>query len=125
MLMKKLITLILLLISFNVLAVPPVKDREIACDAPVTYEDGSVLPINEIGGYWIYWQVGGEYSDANRSAFVCDSAYKQIASTPLPDGEYPVAVTAFDLNGIESAYSTSMPGTVIKKQLAAPCLRKR
>lgn len=64
--MKKLLRILLLLPSLA-LALPTAKTvTVIEWDAPSTYDDGSLLSLAEIGGYFVYWRTeSGSYTDAN------------------------------------------------------------
>ena len=113
----------LLLFSGTTMAVPPTINTSITCVAPTAYTDGTPINQASIGGFYIYWQVNGVYDNANRSPVICDGTSQSISNIPLPAGSYPVAITAYDANGVESDYSNPANISFIIKQLNAPVLQ--
>lgn len=116
--MEKLILLLALLPSFA-FAVPSALESGLSWTAPDTYETGEILPPAEIGGYWLYLRgTNGTFSDTLRFS-VTDTSLNYVGIN-APDGKYIAAITAFDINGIESTYSPEVSIQIVKKRLSAP-----
>ena len=77
---------------------------ELTWQAPTTYTDGSAVQAGDIAGYYVYWRTPtGTYNDADKIAVSSTS----LPSTSLPalNGRYVFAVTAHDINNVESGFS--------------------
>ncbi len=77
-------------------------------EAPGTRVDGTAMAIEDIAGYKLhYGSSSGSYTGSidvgNSNSYTMED---------LPAGTYYFAVTAYDLNGNESAYSPEVSGTI-------------
>jgi len=76
-------------------------------DVPTTYDDGSPLNFSDLAGYKIYYgPASGNYT-SNITAENMNVTSEQV--TNLTKGQaYYLAVTAYDIYGIESGYSNEV-----------------
>ncbi len=92
----------------------PAASVELEWSPPSTYTDGSAFSSADIGGYKVYYgTIPGSYIDYRD---VGNTTSIQISSLKLPTREnYYVAVTVYDTNGYESAFSdeVSIPANLI------------
>lgn len=86
------------------------KSLSVSWTAPSTYEDGSSLAISAIGGYRIYR--GTSSSNLQLVADINNNSSANYTLTGLVSGTYYIAVTTYDVNGVESAYSTVVSKTI-------------
>ena len=105
--MKYLLSILLLLFSFNVLAA----DASLTWIAPVEREDNTSFSENEIAEFRVYYGTAtGDYQNTVdvRRTDASKTTPLNIALT-LPTGfTYYFAVTTVDLEGRESIYSTEV-----------------
>jgi len=78
--------------------------------APVTRTDGSSIAPAELDGYRIYY--GNSPSNLSMQLDIND-ATQTSASIDLPPGSYDIAVTVYDVNGLESSFSNVVHKDVI------------
>ena len=75
--------------------------------APATRADGTPLSLTDIDGFRIYYgESAGDYTD---SVEVADGTAQTVTVNDIPVGTYHVAITAFDVNGSESGFSSEIP----------------
>ena len=75
--------------------------------APATRADGTPLSLADIDGFRIYYgESAGDYTD---SVEVADGTAQTVTVNDIPVGTYHVAITAFDVNGSESGFSSEIP----------------
>lgn len=73
---------------------------------PVARADGTPLSLSDINGYHIYYGVSaGNYP--NR-VDVADGTAQAVTLSSMPTGTYYVVMTTYDVNGLESGYSTEV-----------------
>ena len=78
--------------------------------APTTRSDGNPLSLADIDGFRIYYgETEGYYP--NRADVVDGSAQSAVVEN-VPVGSYYVVMTAYDVNGLESHYSSAISKTV-------------
>ena len=78
--------------------------------APVSRTDGTPLSLGDIDGYRIYYgPTAGNYPN---SVDVADGAAQSVIVTDLPVGTYYVVMTSYDVNGLESTYSSMVTKTI-------------
>lgn len=78
--------------------------------APTTRSDGNPLSLADIDGFRIYYgETEGYYP--NRADVVDGSAQSAVVSN-IPVGSYYVVMTTYDVNGLESGYSSAISKTV-------------
>ena len=105
--MKYLLSILLLLFSFNVLAA----DASLTWIAPVEREDTTAFSENEIAEFRVYYGTAtGDYQTVVNVGRADTSAATPINLTlTLPTGfTYYFVVTTVDLEGRESLYSTEV-----------------
>lgn len=75
---------------------------------PVTVNtDGT--PCTDLGGYFVYWKSGpGVFRDDNRTTIVGAVTTFNLRTLGLPPAIYIIAVSAYDLEGNESALSNEV-----------------
>lgn len=119
--MKWLISIAIVLISAGLLIALPYQPKTtLSWDAPTTNTDGT--PLIDLLGYKVYWGiVSGTYT-GNKD--VGNVTLVNIAQTMAmtPRGNYCFAVTAYDVELNESAYSNEICNN-FKKQSNSPVLR--
>ena len=119
--MKWLISIIIVLLTAGVLIALPYQPKTtLSWDAPTTNTDGT--PLTDLAGYRVYWgTINGTYT-ANKD--VGNILTVNIAQTMglTPRGNYCFAVTAYDVELNESAYSNEICNN-FKKQPNPPMLR--
>jgi hypothetical protein len=71
--------------------------------APSTRDDGSYLPLTELEGYRIYY--GSSADTLTMLVDLNDTDITEYSVDSLPSGNYYFAVTVYDLDGSESAFS--------------------
>ena len=77
--------------------------------APVARADGTPLQLSDIGGFHIYYGKNkGEYT---KYVNVPDGTTQRLTLRDLPVGTYYLALTTYDVNGLESDYSPSVRKT--------------
>jgi len=74
--------------------------------APATRSDGSPLSLADIDGYRIYY--GDSQGYYPNSVDVNDGSLQSVIVDNVPVGSYYVVMTTYDVNGLESAYSSSI-----------------
>lgn len=79
----------------------------LAWDVPTTYDDGSPLNVSDLAGYKIYYgPASGNYTSTITAGNMSVTS-EQV--TNLTKGQtYYLAVTAYDIYGIESGYSNEV-----------------
>ena len=77
--------------------------------SPVLREDGTVLINNEISGYRIYY---GTASGDYENQVDVDSSSNSAQVSAIPSGTYYAVVTAVDVDGRESLYSSEVVITI-------------
>ena len=96
---------------------------DVSWTAPTTREDGTALKPTEISAYRVYYKFGGAPSTSDRFVKV-DSGATQSISVPITPGPDPqtlyVAVTAVDINGLESAMSNVASKTFVAASTSPP-----
>jgi hypothetical protein len=70
---------------------------------PTQREDGTHLPVNELGGYRIYW--GTSPNQLNQSVTLNGPGITTYVIEPLTPNTWYFAITALDASGIESTRS--------------------
>ena len=88
----------------NVPNPPATKNVNLTWVAPSTYNDGSNLPLSAIDGYRIY--TGTSISNLSLKADIQDSTAVSYALSNLPLNITYVAISTYDVNGLESGLST-------------------
>jgi hypothetical protein len=78
--------------------------------APVTRTDGTPLSLADINGYRI--QYGTSAGDYTSQVNLADGTAQQVTLTDLPLGTYYLVMTTYDVNGLESGYSSEVTRTV-------------
>ncbi len=118
--MKSFLMLILMSVSFNLLALPsdnPPNDiSTFVWTLPITYTDGSALPVSEIAGSKLYWRLPSNTYTNIDSIDTKDNITTAITPALFPalaDGNYIGGVTVYDINGIESVFSTEVSFIVV------------
>ena len=71
--------------------------------APTTYYDQTPFPSSDIGGYNIY--VGMSQKDMSLKSNINDPTVRTFNLGKLGKGTFHIAVTCYDINGIESPFS--------------------
>jgi len=90
--------------SGNVDTTNPDISRTVVWDAPSTGADGTALSSDGIGGYKIYYGTSSEnYTDT-----IDVGKGTTYTFSSLSNGTYYVAVTVYDINGVESDYSNEV-----------------
>jgi hypothetical protein len=82
---------------------PVVGSVSLAWTPPATRTDGSALDMSEIGGYKIY--MGTTADDMQQVMDLADSTITDYVMENLDSGDYYFAVTIYDTEGNESAFS--------------------
>jgi hypothetical protein len=72
--------------------------------APVTRDDGTPLPLSDIDGYHIYF--GTSAGNYPNRIDVADGTAQAATITDMPVGSYYLVMTTYDVNGLESVYSS-------------------
>ena len=75
--------------------------------APATRADGTPLSLADIDGFRIYY--GESAGNYNNSVEVADGTAQTVTINNIPVGTYQVVITAFDVNGSESGFSSEIP----------------
>ncbi len=70
---------------------------------PTQREDGTHLPVNELGGYRIYW--GTSPNQLNQSVTLNGPSLTTYVVEPLTPNTWYFAITALDTSGLESTRS--------------------
>jgi hypothetical protein len=70
----------------------------------VTRSDGTPLSLSDIDGYYIYY--GTSAGDYLYRINVADGTAQAATMTDMPVGPYYLVMTTYDVNGLESAYSS-------------------
>jgi hypothetical protein len=71
--------------------------------APTMRADGTPISLADIEGYKVYYGTStGNYTDI---VDITDGSQTSVTITGILDGAYHVAMTTYDTNGLESAYS--------------------
>ena len=79
--------------------------------APVTRSDGTPLSLADIDGFRIYYgKSRGNYPD---SVNVSDGSAQSAVVKNIPVGSYYVVMTTYDVNGLESGYSSAISKKVL------------
>ena len=79
--------------------------------APTTRSDGTPLSLSDIDGFRIYYGTSrGNYSN---SINVKDGSAQSAVVKDIPVGSYYIVMTTYDVNGLESAYSSAISKTAI------------
>jgi hypothetical protein len=78
--------------------------------APVTRSDGTPLSLSDIDGYRIYY--GASAGNYPNRIDVADSTAQSVTVTDMPAGTQYVVMTTYDVNGLESAYSSMVTKNV-------------
>ncbi len=71
--------------------------------SPVSREDSTALTMSEISGYRIYY--GTDPTNLAVLAVITDNSVTQYTTAPLDANTYYFAVTTYDIDGTESAFS--------------------
>lgn len=77
--------------------------------APVTRSDGSPISLSEIEGYRVYY--GTSAGNYTYNVNIADGSQTSATITGVAVGTYHVAMTTYDTNGLESAYSPEVVKT--------------
>jgi hypothetical protein len=78
--------------------------------APTTRSDGTPLSLADIDGFRIYYgKTRGNYPD---SVNVGDGSAQSAVVNNIPVGSYYVVMTTYDVNGLESGYSSAISKNV-------------
>ena len=102
--MKKLFILFLLLLPLTVVFAAIPKDAILNWSAPTTNTDGT--PVTDLAGYRVYCgTVTGIYPTVMDVGNI--TSYK-VSDILTADKTYYCAITAYDFNGNESAYSNEV-----------------
>lgn len=119
---KWLISIIIIIASaIMVIALPYKPNYTLTWDAPTAFTDGTLLPVNHITGYKVYWSdISGKYLDIDSK----DVGNILTAQTPAvmgrdPQGTFYYVITAHDATGIESPFSNEV-SRIYKKQSNSP-----
>lgn len=75
---------------------------------PDSREDGSDLEVYEIDGYRIYYSTTDTSIDEGESIEVNDPQITDYSITGLPSGDYRLAISAIDTQGLESRRSSEI-----------------
>lgn len=78
-------------------------NSSLSWQAPTTYLDQSPIPLSEIGGYKIY--VGTDEGSMSLNTNINDPTVTSFDLNKLGKGVFHIAVTCYDVYGIESNYS--------------------
>jgi len=88
--------------------VTPGDSFPLAWTPPTTRADGTMLPLDQIDGYKVYWgTVSGTYPN---TVDIADGTATSTTITGLAPGTYYIVMTTYDVQGMESSYS----GEVVK-----------
>ena len=79
--------------------------------APATRSDGSPLSLADIDGYRIYY--GDSQGYYPNSVDVNDGSLQSVIVDNVPVGSYYVVMTTYDVNGLESSYSSVVAKNVL------------
>ena len=71
--------------------------------APSSRADNSYLPLSELQGYRVYY--GTSEDDLSMLVDLNDDTITEYSVDNLPSGSYYFAITAYDLDGMESGLS--------------------
>jgi ABC-type Fe3+-hydroxamate transport system substrate-binding protein len=71
--------------------------------APTTRSDNTPLSLSEIQGYRVYY--GTSPSDMTMLVDLNDDTITDFTVDSIPSGNYYFAVTAYDMDGVESGFS--------------------
>jgi hypothetical protein len=119
--MRKLLSLLTLLLSFNAYAVDPLIEPTsvINCEWPTEREDDTPFPVSERGGINFYHSViPGVYDKANPNATSATLCQFTVDNTVLADGNHYFIFTVFDT---ESRTSDDSPEKVhVVKRVTPP-----
>lgn len=120
--MKKWLVGIAILIAGSILvyALPYQPKTTLTWDAPTTNTDGT--PLTDLAGYKVYWGVVSGVYTANKDVGNVTSVNIAQTMALTPRGNYCFAVTAYDVELNESAYSNEICNN-FKKQSNSPVLR--
>jgi hypothetical protein len=72
--------------------------------APVTRADGTPLSLSDINGYRIYY--GASAGNYPNTVNVSDGTAQSATVTNVPVGTYYVVMTTYDVNALESPFSS-------------------
>jgi hypothetical protein len=78
--------------------------------APTTRSDGTPLSLADIDGFRIYY--GSSRGYYPNSVSVNDGSVQSAVVRNVPVGSYYVVMTTYDVNGLESAYSSTISKNV-------------
>lgn len=93
--------------SVAMISVAVTASVNLAWEPPAENEDGS--PLTDLSGYRIYY---GSFSGSYDDTVVVEDAAVTEWNMELASGEYYIAMTAFDSEGNESAYSNEIVRSV-------------
>ena len=79
--------------------------------APVARADGTPLSLADISGYRVYY--GASAGNYPNSADVPDGTATSTRVTGIPVGSYYLVMTTYDVNGVESGYSSAIRKTAL------------
>lgn len=84
---------------------------ELSWSPPLTREDGSALPAEQIAGFHIYFRLRHHSSD--QVIIIDDPSVTKFSLKELPPGAYRFAITALDVHGQESRLSTPVIADIL------------
>ena len=79
--------------------------------APTARADGTPLSLADISGYRVYY--GASAGNYPNSADVPDGTATSTRVTGIPVGSYYLVMTTYDVNGVESGYSSAIRKTAL------------
>ena len=85
-------------------------NMDLSWTAPATRADGTPLSLADINGYRVYYgESAGNYTE---SVEIADGAALSTTVTGIPVGTYHVVMSTYDVDGLESDYSSSVIKTI-------------
>lgn len=91
-------------------AARPTNNARLSWTAPITRTDSSSLPLSEIAGYRVYH--GTSADNLSMITDIQNGALTSYTARNLAKGTHYFAVTVYDINNKESAYSTIEKKTI-------------
>ena len=91
--------------------VPATGSLNLSWTAPTTRSNGTPLSLADIDGFRLYYGKSlGNYPD---SVNVSDGSAQSAVVKNIPVGSYYVVMTTYDVNGLESGYSSAISKIVL------------